>query len=116
MVNNKRTILSRKLRRDQTRPEEKFWANVRNRHLGGYKFKRQVPIGNFVADFACESAKIVVELDGSHHADQIEADQKRTQELERFGYRVIRIWNHEIIDNLDCALDHLLHELESRTH
>ena len=89
---------------------------IRGRRLGGFKFKRQVPIAGFVADFACERNKLIVELDGSHHADQTEQDIARTKVLEKFGYRVIRIWNHEIIDNLDGTLDHLLHELKSRTH
>jgi len=116
MAKKKLTKQARFLRSNETRFEEKFWAEVRGRQLGGYKFKRQVPIAGFVADFVCERARIIVELDGSHHADQIDEDANRTRLLEDHAYRVIRIWNQEIVDNFDGTLDHLLHELNSRTH
>ena len=113
MPNARITATARKLRRGQTRPEEKFWYEVKAKRLGGYKFRRQVPIGKYFADFVCEQKKLIVELDGSHHTDQVEKDELRTAELEKFGYRVIRVWNHEVIENLDGLMDTLLHELDA---
>ena len=113
MSSSRKTAIAKLLRKNQTMSVEKFWYEVKAKRLGGYKFRRQVVIGKFVADFVCEQKKLIIELDGSHHADQIEKDEQRTAELEKFGYRVIRIWNHEVIDNLAGTLDWLLHELDS---
>lgn len=113
MPTTRKTALAKSLRKNQTRPEEKFWYEVKAKRLGGYKFRRQVAIGNYVADFVCEQKKLIIELDGSHHAEQVAKDAHRTAELEKFGYRVIRVWNHEVIDNLDGLMDSLLHELDS---
>ncbi len=104
--------LARKLRRTQSNSEAIFWREVRGRLLGGYKFRRQVPIDKYIADFVCESARLIVELDGHQHADTQDADAVRTAVLERQGYRVIRFWNHDVYDNLDGVMIEVLRELE----
>src|SRR3546814_2302829 len=89
---------ARRLRRDQTTAERRLWSRLRDRQLEGHKFRRQVPRGRFVVDFACLDSWLVVELDGGQHADpfQTKDDRKRTAWLEAEGYRVLRFWNHEI--------------------
>ena len=104
--------LPRKLRRDSTEAEKVVWRALRNRQLSGHKFRRQHPIGQFVADFCCMEAMLIVEIDGGQHDRQAEADARRTSELERQGYRVVRFWNNEILGNLEGVLATLLDELE----
>jgi BirA family biotin operon repressor/biotin-[acetyl-CoA-carboxylase] ligase len=91
--------------------ERLLWSGLRGRHLSGRKFAAQFPIGHAVADFACRSAKLVVELDGGQHADTVEADAERTRIIEAHGYRVIRFWNSDVTENLDGVLETILHEL-----
>ena len=97
---------ARKLRRDQTKPESVFWNVVRNRQFLGLKWERQVPIDRYVADFVCEDEKLIIELDGGQHNsdDNMAYDEKRTQILEQHGYRVIRLWNKDITDNMNDVL------------
>jgi very-short-patch-repair endonuclease len=91
---NRRTARqrARQLRRNQTDAEQTLWARLRDRQLHGAKFRRQHPIGPFVADFCCPQEMVVVELDGGQHAEEIAADQKRSRFLEGQGYRVLRFW------------------------
>jgi very-short-patch-repair endonuclease len=94
-----------------TEVERLLWSQLRGRRLESYKFVDQLQIGDAIADFACRRAKLVVELDGGHHADQIEADAERTRIIEAHGYRVIRFWNSDVTDNLDGVLEAILQEL-----
>jgi very-short-patch-repair endonuclease len=93
---------ARHLRRDQTDVEQRFWLSVRNRRLLGAKFRRQSTIGSYVVDFLCVEAMLIVELDGGQHGD--DADAKRTAFLEARGYRVLRFWNNDVLQNLDGVL------------
>ena len=95
---------ARNLRRGQTEAEQKLWARLRGRGLDGYKFRRQVPLGRFIADFACYDARLVVELDGGQHVENGDDDAARTQWLKSRGFRVLRFWNQEIFENLDGVL------------
>ena len=90
---------ARELRQTQTPPEAKLWKLLRNRQLENYKFRRQVPIGHYFADFACLQEKLVVELDGSSHADRAEYDALRDATLTSDGWRVIRIANRDLMSN-----------------
>ena len=89
MVEKRLTGVARKLRGDMTDAERRLWSHLRASQLGGVKFTRQLPIGDFVVDFACRSARIAIELDGGQHADN-PADDARTAIIEAHGYRVIR--------------------------
>ena len=97
-----------------TDPECTIWSQLRNRRLGGFKFKRQWTIGSHVVDFCCIERRLIVEIDGGQHTP--EADTPRTHSLNRLGYRVIRYWNNEVRQNLDGVLTHLLAELQTRPH
>ena len=92
---------ARDLRQSQTDAEKKLWWRLRDRRLTEFKFRRQHPIGPFVADFCCTEAKLVIELDGCQHTVQRSSDAARTEFLEAQGYRVLRFWNNEILTNTD---------------
>jgi very-short-patch-repair endonuclease len=94
---------ARQLRREQTPAEQKLWSALRGAWLGGYKFRRQHPIGWFIVDFYCADANLVVEVDGDVHAGQEEYDQSRTDWLEEQGYRVIRFRNVDVIEDIDAV-------------
>src|SRR4029079_11738452 len=94
-------LTARRLRRDQTDAERVLWFRLRDRRLNGWKFRRQMPVGNYIVDFCCESARLIVELDGGQHAMQSEADRARTADLEKRGYLVLRFWNNDVLRNTD---------------
>jgi adenine-specific DNA-methyltransferase len=95
---------ARRLRRDQTDAERKLWSRLRDRRLFGARFRRQHPIGPFIADFCCTEAKLAIELDGGQHAVQKRSDAERTAFLEGQGYRVIRFWDNEALANTEGVL------------
>jgi len=106
--------VARVLRRNRTPFEEALWNRLRERQLGGFRFRRQFPIGEFIADFCCYERRLVVELDGSQHGDDrahVVADSKRMALLQERGYRVIRFWNEEVLTNLDGVVEKILMEL-----
>ena len=94
------------LRREATDAERLLWSVLRNRHLGGYKFRFQSSIGPYVVDFLCVEAMLVVEVDGSQHNEGVDAE--RTGFLEGRGYRVLRFWNTEVLQNLDGVAEVIL--------
>jgi len=104
------TSRSRALRSKPISAEAKLWSRLRNRRLNGLKFVRQVPLGSYFADFLCREHKVVVEVDGGTHSTQAEiaADGRRARELRAMGYRVFRVRNIDIYDNIDGVLDTLL--------
>jgi very-short-patch-repair endonuclease len=90
---------ARELRRDSSKAERVCWELLRAHRMDGIKFRRQHPIGRYFADFACVSRRLVIEIDGDHHADQIEADARRTADMEREGWRVVRFAANEVVAN-----------------
>ncbi|HEY0148533.1 MAG TPA: DUF559 domain-containing protein [Allosphingosinicella sp.] len=98
------TKLAQSLRNNATDCERLLWFELRQRRFGAHKFSRQIPVGPFVADFVCRRARLVAELDGGQHSANVEADARRTCFLESAGYRVIRFWNHDILENMDGVL------------
>lgn len=107
----KRTERARRLRREATLVEQKLWWHLSARKCNGHKFVRQLAIGPFFADFACREQRLVVELDGSQHADSA-TDPARTAYLEAQGYRVLRFWNNEVNENVLGVLETILAALE----
>ncbi|MEQ1952603.1 endonuclease domain-containing protein [Mesorhizobium yinganensis] len=95
------------LRREMTDAEHKLWKELRGRRLDRIKFRRQVPIGPYVADFCCLEAMLIVELDGSQHAGAVR-DDIRTAELRARGFRVLRFWNDEVLRELDSTCDTII--------
>ncbi|HVH73713.1 MAG TPA: DUF559 domain-containing protein [Stellaceae bacterium] len=107
----RRTVIARRLRRDSTDAEQLLWRALRELPAGR-RFRRQHPIGAHVVDFACPGRKLAIELDGGQHASREAEDAERTTELARRGYRVIRFWNNEVMDNLSGVLATIIRELE----
>jgi L-threonylcarbamoyladenylate synthase len=103
---------ARAMRHDPAPAETKLWAFLRDRQLGGYKFRRQVPLGGFIADFYCHQVDLVVELDGESHLDRPQSDAVRTEILSRDGHRVIRFWNTDVFENFHGVLEALYEECE----
>jgi very-short-patch-repair endonuclease len=103
---------ARNLRRALTHTEVALWTRLRSRQLGGFKFVRQEPIDRYYVDFVCRERRLIVELDGGQHSES-PRDRQRDCELCALGYRVIRIWNNDVIQHLDAVLQMLLAELES---
>ena len=99
------------LRKDSTPAEHKLWSRIRNDQLG-VTFRRQHAIGNYVPDFCCPKAKLIIELDGSQHLEQEEYDEERTKYLNSLGYKVIRFWNNDVMNNIDGVILAILHAME----
>ena len=103
---------ARNLRTNQTDAETRLWQHLRNRGLNGHKFRRQVAIDPFIADFLCAEAKLIVELDGGQHDANAEADARRTAYLEHLGYRVLRFWNNDVLTNTEGVLEVIMEALK----
>jgi very-short-patch-repair endonuclease len=88
-----------------------LWTRIRGRHLGGFKFVRQEPIDRYYVDFVCRERRLIIELDGGQHAESTD-DRQCNRTLCALGYRVLRIWNNDVIENFDGVLQRLLSELE----
>lgn len=98
-----------RLRRDMTEAERKLWGRLRDRQLENTKFVKQFAIGPYVADFAARSLRLVIELDGGQHGEA--RDAARTRLIEELGYRVIRFWNNDVMENLEGVLETIVHEI-----
>ena len=109
------TSNARNLRRNATPAENLLWKHLRKTQIQKYKFTRQYPIGPYIVDFCCRVARLIIELDGGHHATQQRADIVRQQDLEEHGYRVIRFWNNEVFENIEGVLFRVVEELEHRS-
>ena len=102
---------ARTLRQNMTEAERRVWQILRSRQIEGHKFRRQVPIGRYIADFVCREARLIVEIDGGQHDRAACGETKRTEFLQNEGYRVLRFWNHEILANLEGVHDRIAEEL-----
>lgn len=99
-MNNKLVPIARKLRKESTPAERLLWKHLRNRQLNGWKFRRQFPLGDYIADFICLEQKLIIEVDGGQHATQIAADINRTEFFEGKKFTVLRFWNNEVLQNI----------------
>lgn len=107
---------SRQLRQDATWPERIVWSQLRASRLGGFKFRRQHPILGHIADFACVRAKVVVEIDGdSHDESRRNADEPKDEVLAKYGWKVVRLTNTDIANNLDGSLRYVYEICQART-
>ena len=93
------------LRQNQTNAEGLLWHYLSRKQLAGYRFRRQQPIGPYIADFVCLSEKLLIELDGGQHAERTASDNRRDRFLQEKGYRVLRFWNHEVFENCFGVLE-----------
>ncbi len=104
---------ARALRQASTTAEQLLWRHLRNRQLAGAKFRRQHPLGPYILDFVCLEQGLVVEIDGGQHADlqAQDYDQQRTVWLQQQGLRVLRFWNHEVVQQTNEVLARVLQAL-----
>ncbi len=107
-INPNLKINAKELRNNSTKQEKTLWKYLNKSQLG-YKFRRQQPIGNYIVDFFCPTLKLIIELDGGQHNEKhnIEYDKKRTEFLNKLGYRVLRIWNNDIDNNIEGVIEYI---------
>jgi len=109
------TERARDLRKNANDAEQRLWSYLRGRQLDGYKFRRQHALGQYIADFVCLPAHLVVELDGDTHGndERERLDAIRTESIERAGYRVIRFWNDQVFNNADGIIEEISNALRT---
>ncbi|WP_054311987.1 DUF559 domain-containing protein [Mesorhizobium sp. 1M-11] len=95
------------MRADATKAENVLWQALRNRQLDGLKFKRQVPLDGYILDFVCFEVRLIVEVDGSQHAES-QTDGIRDRHFEEQGFRILRFWNDEVEHNIDAVCSAIL--------
>ena len=105
---------ARELRKVPTLAEIKLWAHLRGGRLNGVKFKRQHAIGQYIPDFCSIKHRLIIELDGSQHIEQEEYDNERTAFFTSKGYRVLRFWNNDVLNDLDSVLKVILWTLNGK--
>ena len=105
---------ARTLRNEPTDCERHLWRFLRLQQLGGFRFRRQVTVGRYIADFGCIEAKLIVELDGGQHQDS-DYDVRRDTELEALGFTVLRFWNNQVLQETEAVLEEILRVLETTT-
>jgi very-short-patch-repair endonuclease len=108
------TEAARELRKRQTEAEKRLWYRLRDNQIHEAKFRRQEPLGNYIVDFVCFDKKLVIEVDGNPHKDSENRanDNRRTQWLQSEGFKVLRFWNSEIIDDIERVLGKIENNLE----
>ena len=106
---------ARALRKNLTDAEQRLWRQLKLRQISGAKFRRQQPIGPFIVDFVCFERRVIVEVDGGQHAEQIEYDDSRTQWLRKQGYRVLRFWNNDVLARTTVVAEQILSCVEERS-
>jgi len=103
---------ARRMRHAPTEAESLLWRQLRAGRLADYKFKRQQPIGNFIVDFICFAQKLVIEVDGGQHVEMQARDETRTAWLQAQGFRVLRFWNHDVLQRRELVLEEILRQLK----
>ena len=104
---------ARQLRKEPTVAETKLWAFLRDNKLDGVNFRRQHAIGKYIVDFCSLKKKLVIELDGSQHLEQEEYDQERTLYLKSQGYKVIRFWNDQVMNDMEGVIKTIIYAIDS---
>ena len=106
--------IARKLRSDPTEAEARLWSRLRHKQIDGHRFRRQASIGPYVADFLCPGAGLIIEVDGGQHASESAKDSTRTAWLSARGYRVLRFWNNEVLQNTDGVIERIRAALDAK--
>jgi very-short-patch-repair endonuclease len=108
---------ARQLRSNRTEAERQLWRQLRELKLAGFKFRQQVPIDYFIVDFACLSERLIVEVDGGTHSTdaELERDARRERYLQEQGFRVLRFWNSDVMQNMEGVMDTIVAALHTPT-
>ncbi len=107
-VKNKTTTIARTLRRNSTDAENLLWRQLRRKGLSGLKFRRQQPIDSYIVDLICFEKRIIIEIDGGQHALEREKDAERDNYLKRNGFKILRFWNNEVLQNMEGVLEEIM--------
>ena len=107
IMTNRLARIARRLRKDSTSCEDMLWRQLRDRKLGGLKFRRQVPIAGFIVDFCCYDLGLTIEIDGKHHLDQLATDAARSKAIESHGFIELRFTNDEVKERLDWVIEEI---------
>ena len=113
MVNKEIQLLERAkiLRSNQTIAEDRLWYYIRAHRFMGMKFKRQIPFGSYIVDFYCHAYKLVIEVDGGQHQDNVDYDRRRDSWLKEQGFMVLRFWNNDVILRTESVLESIRHSV-----
>ncbi len=95
---------AKELHRNMSPAEAELWKHLRAHRMGDVHFRNQHAIGNYIVDFCAPRKKLIIELDGSQHLEQQEYDEERTKYLEAHGYRVLRFWNNDVMNDIESVL------------
>ncbi len=104
---SKSLVFAKELRSNQTNCENIIWEHLRAKRLNGIKFRRQVPVGKYIADFVNLGKKLIIELDGSQHIENENYDKMRSEYLKEHGYTILRFFDNDVINNLDGVLNEI---------
>jgi len=112
-MNNESTLRqkAKALRNNMTDAEKRLWIELRRRRLFGCKFRRQQPLGSYIVDFVCLSERLIIELDGGHHARELAYDRHRDHWLTEQGFTVLRFWNNDVFEKIEGVLQTIAHDL-----
>jgi very-short-patch-repair endonuclease len=102
---NRIITLGKALRKRPTDAEQLLWRHLRMKQTEGLKFRRQQPIDNYIVDFICFENRIIIEVDGGQHADENNKDRERDSYLQQFGFKVLRFWNNDVLQNTNEVLE-----------
>ena len=106
---------ARRLRKEMTDAERRLWSRLRKRQLFGCRFRRQFPMGNYIIDFVCLEHRLIVEVDGGQHSEQVDYDSARTAWLEQQGYRLLRFWNDVVLSETDSVVTSIAEALDEES-
>ena len=109
-------IKARELRKNLTEAERTLWKYLRLRQFDGNKFRRQQPIGKYIVDFVCFEKKLIVEVDGGQHNEQVIYDSERNEWLKKQGFRILRFWNNQILKEIDGVEGGIMEALSSYSY
>lgn len=104
-------IKARELRKNLTDAEQTLWRHLRLRQLGGYKFRRQQPIGKYIVDFVCLEERLIIEVDGGQHSEQMAYDSERNTWLESQGFCIFRFWNNQVLEEIESVKEIIIKAL-----
>ena len=103
---------SRDLRKNLTDAEQKLWQKLRNKQIDDHKFRRQFVLGNYIVDFICIDKRLIVEVDGGQHMDNVDYDLQRDEWLKKQNFKVLRFWNNQVLSEIDSVLEVIVKNLE----
>jgi very-short-patch-repair endonuclease len=103
---------SRDLRKNLTDAEQKLWHKLRSKQINDHKFRRQFVLGNYIVDFICLDKRLIIEVDGGQHMDNVDYDLKRDEWLKSQNFKVLRFWNNQVLNEIDSVLEVIVKNLE----